>query len=803
MFGSQQWMYSSGGFYPKDIDQSLRFNDDDSAYLSRTPSSSSNRGLWTWSAWIKLGNLHAEASIRGLFGAGSSTGSWTGIYINDDKLYFESDAASTTVTKVNTNALLRDVASWYHIVVVLDTTESSSSDRVKIYLNNQLQTLTTSTIPTYNSNFYRINDNVTHSIGAIPRSIYDYLYDGYMAEVHFVDGAALTPSSFGETKQNIWVAKDYSGSHGTNGFYLPFDDSSAIGDDESSNTNDWTANNLVATDVVLDSPTNNWCTINSVGSIGTQSEGNLKQVTEVTGSGIAVGSIGQTSGKWYWEVNVNNSSSADLIGVVDETLDSVNSGSYVGYLTSAGEDSIAYYSNGNRYINGSAASYGATYTTGDIIGVAFNLDDNEITFYKNNSSQGAISYTFSGGNILPAVCDGAGSASVSTFILNFGQDSSFAGSKTAQGNADSNGNGDFYYSPPSGYLALCAANLPDPAIDPNQGSSPENHFNTVLATGNASTQSITGVGFQPDFVWMKVRSHAVNHISYDSVRGVQNYLVPNLNSAEAASAQGLTSFDSDGFTLGNINPNSSGSYTFAAWNWKANGTSASNTDGSITSTVSANTTAGFSIVSYTGTGSNATIGHGLNSAPAMVIVKSRSASYYWAVYHKSLGAGNDVGLSSGGDADPTNNWNSTTPTSSVFSVPSGISETNYSGVTFIAYCFAEKEGFSKFGSYTGNGNADGTFVYLGFRPALVIVKKTSGIGEWVMLDNKRSGYNKDNDFLYANETNSEFDGATYTRLDLTSNGFKHRDNSSDTNGSGATYVYMAFAEQPFKYSNAR
>lgn len=800
MFGSQQWMYSSGGFYPKDIKQSLRFNDDASHYLDRTPSSSSSRGKWTFSAWIKLGNLHAQASIRGLFGAGSSTTSWTGIYINDDKLYFKSEAASTTVTDVYTNALLRDVASWYHIVVVLDAAQSSSSDRVKIYLNNQLQTLTTSTIPSQNSNFYQINNNVTHSIGAIKRTDPDFLYDGYMAEVHFVDGIALTPSSFGETKQDIWVAKDYSGTHGTNGFYLPFDDSSSIGTDESSNTNNWTLRNISSTDIVGDGPTNNFSTLNPLdGASVTLSEGNLKGIGASDYQAVKSTMALPSTGKYYWEV-IWIASSGNIqdqyIGVAGNDTALSGTSPY----PQSDSPTVVYTGNGNIYKNGSVnQSSLSTIGSSEIVSMAVDMDAETIQFYKNNSALGtAVTLPTTSESFLAVLI----TTNLRSTMHNFGQDSSFSGNKIAQGNTDSNGNGDFYYSPPSGYLALCTANLPDPAIDPSQDASPEDHFNTALYTGSVS--SVTGLGFQPDFTWIKQRSSPNRrHHLQDVVRGATKSLFSDAVTSEETSSNYLTSFDSDGFSLGGSSEVNGSGLSYTAWNWKAGGTGVSNTDGSITSTVSANTTAGFSIVSYTGTGSSGTIGHGLNSAPAMVIVKSRSSSYYWAVYHKSIGAGNDIALSSSIGASSTNNWNSTTPTSSVFSVPSGTSETNYLGVTFIAYCFHSVEGYSKFSSYTGNGSSNGTFVHLGFRPAFVIVKKTSASGEWVMFDNKRSGYNKDNDFLYANTTNSEYDGATYTRLDLTSNGFKHRDNSSDTNGSGATYVYMAFAEQPFKYSNAR
>ena len=326
------------------------------------------------------------------------------------------------------------------------------------------------------------------------------------------------------------------------------------------------------------------------------------------------------------------------------------------------------------------------------------------------------------------------------------------------------------------------------------------YFNTKLYAGNGSTQSITGVGFQPDWTWIKGRSGTYgvsNHKVYDVVRGATETLFVNLTNAETTQTNTLTSFDSDGFSLGNDSNVNDGSTNYASWNWYTGATASSNTDGSITSTVSANTTSGFSIVSYTGTGSVATVGHGLGSAPKMIIVKRLDSAEAWPVDCRQLGGTlylNETGtLQSYADASP---FPSTAPTSTVFSVGSAPNG-NASGSPMIAYCFAEKKGFSKFGSYTGNGSTDGTFVYTGFKPALFIAKKTSAIGYWSISDNKRLGYNPENKRLYPNSSDSE---ETFA-YDFLSNGVKLRNTTDTNNGSGGTYIYMAFASEPLVGSN--
>ena len=320
-----------------------------------------------------------------------------------------------------------------------------------------------------------------------------------------------------------------------------------------------------------------------------------------------------------------------------------------------------------------------------------------------------------------------------------------------------------------------------------------NYFNTKLYSGNGSTQNITGVGFQPDLIWQKERTSTSYHVLTDVIRGNTKQFFPNVTAVEATDSNYITSFDSDGFGQGQNNDTNQSGQTYVAWNWKAGGAGSANTAGTINSTVSVNTTAGCSIVSYTGTGANATVGHGLGVAPAFYMVKSRNNAYDWRCYHKSLGNGKYIDLNStAAVATNSNAWNNTSPTSTVFSLSTG-STPNANGATFVAYCFAEKPGFSKFGKYTGNGNGNGSFVYTGFRPAMVIIKNyTNGTGDpSIMYDDKRIGYNPNNNVLEGANTSAE---ASSDRMDILSNGFKLRYNWTPINKSGDTYIYMAFGQ---------
>jgi hypothetical protein len=537
--------------------------------------------------------------------------------------------------------------------------------------------------------------------------------------------------------------------------------------DQSGNGNDWQPTNLNYQDTVFDSPTNNYATWNPLrpNAAMTYSDGNLS-ATSSGGSGrSSYGTLGMSSGKWYFELTGGDNS--------------------VGVATNESSIYAIYLASGSYNINGTTISGKATYTTTDIIGIAYNADGSVIEFFKNGASQGSTSFT--AGFNLPIVAQFNGTFSATRkCIANFGQSG-------------------FTYTPPAGFLALSTANLPEPSISPLYGASPQDHFNTVLYTGNGGTQNITGVGFQPDFTWIKDRSVARYNALFDSIRGPLIVLFSNRTDDDYTYADSLTSFDSDGFSLGSgaiANPISE---TFVAWNWKAsNAASVLNEEGTIPSQVSANTTAGFSIVSYTGTGANATVGHGLDVKPKVVIVKNRDQAGDWCVFHEDMNAvPQDYYLLLNLPNSPINNntiWNDTAPTTSTFSIGSYLYGNT---IKYIAYCFHDVEGYSKFGSYTGNGSPDGPFVYTGFRPAWVLIKRYDAAENWWLLDNKRNPYNQVDTALRPNDP--AFDAVSPTKYaqDFLSNGIKLKTLDPDVNIINGTYIYMAFAENPFKYANAR
>jgi len=556
-------------------------------------------------------------------------------------------------------------------------------------------------------------------------------------------------------------------------------------------------------DVVLDSPSNNFATANQLmlRGVGVDvSEGSLYVNRNSAGWGNIAATMGVSSGKWYWEF-LNDSTAATMIGV-DSELDPTD---YVG-STSTG---YGYYSvTGNKYNNRVSSSYGNTFTTGDIIGVALDMDNGKIWFAKNGTWQASgdpaagTNEAFSGltGTYLPqfSLNNSGGDG-----YINFGQDSSFAGNKTRQSNQDGNSIGDFYYTPPTGFLALCTSNLSTPSINP------KDHFNTVTYTGDgvggSKGHSITGVGFKPELTWIKVRNTTYSNEIYDAVRGPGRWSSTDQSDAESGAylyANTITSFDADGFTLSSfIGVNDSGR-PFVSWNWNAGDNTVVNSTGTISANVSANTTSGVSIATFSvpSSGSNWTIGHGLGAAPKMILQKARSTTSNWAVYHASIGETKGLYLNSSAIAFTASSlWNDTAPTSTVWTIGNALQDV--SDVSAFSYLFAEVEGFSKFGKYTGNASSDGPFIYTGFRPAFVMCKSIdTSVQHWWIFDSVREGYNVDNDPLYANLNSAE---GTSDILDLTSNGFKHRNSSAVCNGSGQQYVYAAFAEYPFKFTNAR
>jgi hypothetical protein len=551
-------------------------------------------------------------------------------------------------------------------------------------------------------------------------------------------------------------------------------------------------------DSLVDSPTSygtdtgvggtvrgNYCTWNPFNNFQSAvlTNGNLDLST--AGVSVRYGTlttIGVNSAKWYWEITAGSLSTDGYeIGIASASKSAT---SPLGSDT----ESYIYLVNGDKRTNATTVAYGATYTAGDVIGVALDLDAGTLVFYKNGASQGTAYTSIPSNTWFPTVADDAtGSTVGSSFIANFGQRP-------------------FAYTAPSGYKALCTQNFPTPTIGATTATQAGKYFNLVLYTGTGSSLSVTGVGFQPDFVWVKSRSAATNNVLYDAVRGVQKQVVSNNAGDQTTQTTGLTAFGSDGFTTGALAEMNTSAATYVAWNWKANGAGSSNTSGSITATVSASAASGFSVVTYTGTGVGATVGHGLGVAPQLIFVKGRdTGTADWFVYTSTQAANKFLVLNTtAAAAVDVTAWNNTAPTSTVFSV-GGAYSTSWSGKAYVAYCFAPVAGYSAFGYYIGNASTDGTFVYTGFRPRYVMIKvSVASTNNWSILDTSRSPYNVSTQILAANDSLAEYTTAD-SQIDILSNGFKLRSTTfaSGINQSGVTYIYAAFAESPFKYSLAR
>ena len=455
------------------IDQSIRFNDGDSAYMHRTPSGAGDRRTFTYSVWFKLGDM--ATSQRMLLSVRNSDTTRDNIMINqgnagDYRIYFDARVGGSAHTELEPTRALRDPSAWYHLVVSVDTTNAVSTERVRLYLNGARETaFTTQTLPSLNQQF-QINNTDKHSIGRFEFSSPQSYWDGYMAEMVMIDGQALDPSSFGEyNSSNIWIPKDVSGlTFGTNGFHIDGRDSADLGDDESGNGNDFTTGGLASHDQVADSPTNNFAVLSSISNAidETLSNGNLQIAygSAVTRTGIYA-PYGMTSGKWYWEVyNQASGGNRVNIGIASTTEnDSATRSTSIGYYPGYTAVGWSYFGfNGNKINNSSASSYGDTFTVGDIIGVAYDADNGDLFFYKNGTIQNSGTAAYTGlstsETYYPAIGDGS-QAETMTCQMNFGQEGTFAGNVTAGGNSDGNGIGNFKYSVPSGYLALCTKNL--------------------------------------------------------------------------------------------------------------------------------------------------------------------------------------------------------------------------------------------------------------------------------------------------------------------------------------------------------
>jgi hypothetical protein len=891
------------------INNSLRFRSSASASLSKTFSSLPTvRTKQTFSLWVKRGSLGSQQRLIDSYDGSSS---WSQLFYFTSSNTLQLDFGGSAQNALNTTQVFRDPSAWYHIVLAIDTTQATASNRVKFYVNgSQITTFGTANYPAQNA-LCQFLGTSSNRIGSNYNNTTDY-FDGYMAEVNFIDGQTLTPSSFGETDTTtgVWKPAKYTGTYGINGFYLPFTDNTGTsrnyltysqligGTSWSNNTltvstnsivapdgsttastltgtggdsytagtfttvasntytlsvwlkstsnisvailagpptwsittcnlttswqrfsvtftangttsnaiiggngsitsgtvvhawgaqvndgstatpyyatiasaqastfllgrdyssggyNNWVSNNLSLTagvtyDSMTDVPTltsataSNYCVLNPIDRLttATLSNANLAFTTATTGHN-AIGSIGMSSGDYYWEAQTS-------------------AGTTQARATVYGTAASTYY------------SFAANNT---VYGFRFDADAGTLDYTTDGSSFTSLATGLTSGPYFPYFNNNGTTSK--TISVNFGQRP-------------------FTYTPPTGYKRLNTFNLPDSTI--KKGNS---YMDATTYTGTGASLSVTNAaGFRPDFVWVKGRSGATAHALYDFVRGTTKDLVSNSTAAETTQAQGLTAFNSNGFTVGTLAKMNTNAATYVGWQWVGSNSSVSNTSGTITSTVDANTTAGFSIVTYTGIGTAGTVGHGLGVAPKFVIVKPRSSANSWVVWTTAL-TGSQYLLLQQTDAVGTSSttWNATVPTSTVFSVGLNDSSTNANGVTHVAYCWSEIAGFSKFGSYTGNGSADGPFVYTGFTPKFILIRNRSAANNWNIFDSTRDPFNVVDLSLQPNLSTAEF---TEADLDILSNGFKLRVTNAGLNGNTNTLIYMAFAENPFKNSLAR
>jgi hypothetical protein len=753
-------------------------------------------GDFTVEFWVRLDDVTATDQGIVTREDASAADGW-GMPWQTGGLGFQFRNPGTNLT-TGTTGVVND--TWYHVAAC------RYSGTIDLYLDGVSKDSV--------SNTTDMDDNdMDLVVGRFYSNSDNYYMSGYVDEIRisntarYPDGTTFTPQTTAFTADSntkLLIHSNWTGGLGT---------------DSSGNGNVFAVTNLVATDQMKDSPTNNFCTLNAVdfssGSLTdiVLAEGNLKYTNSTSSWGNARATFGMTTGKWYFEGRKDSGPDIGQMGVCNGF--DINQGNGNCAVNSTGGIGAVWDSRGYIYRTGASVydPTGNTFTSGDIISCAFDVDTGEIWWAKNGvwhfsgdpAAGTTPKFTASGFDYLTPLAN-ASSVSGTGWTFNFGQDSSFHGLETAQGNQDDNEIGDFYYEPPTDFLALCTSNLPDPSI-----ADPTAHFNTVLYTGNSGVaQSITGVGFEPDAVWLKRRNYAGgNHCLFDQVRGANISQHVNSALADITRTDALDSFDSDGFTLGadtgtNVNY---GAYTYASWNWKGDGVAGGtlNQDGTVDSQVNVNTTAGFSIVTYTGTGSDDgsdNVGHGLAQTPEFYVIKNRSGTDGWNLYTAPTGTGNYMTLNNTIASTAASNGfqYNTTPTASVFTLGTWVA-VNELDDEYLALCFHSVEGYSKIGSYVGNGDADGPFVYTGFKPAYTLIKMVTDSAQyWEIGDNKINPYNPTDYMLLANTDGVEVSGNT---CDYLSNGFKVRLTGGSFNLSGKTYLFYSVAESPFKTANAR
>jgi hypothetical protein len=767
------------------ITNSCRFNDNDTAYLHWTPGSAGNQKTWTFSAWVKRSTLDTRQTI---FGAAILPGIGYFQYglLGDDRFSANietsagGDRTRTTVTEY------RDAGAWNHVVVAFDSTDPVGFNRCKIFMNGIKVDTTISTVHAFDTNGV-FNAAVEHRIGRQSGST-NY-FDGYLADVNFVDGAALGPEYFGEfNSHGLWRPVDTAGTisdFGLNGFRLEFKNSSDLGEDTAPLTgahvsgNDFTSSGLAATDQMIDSPTGdtatgagNACTWNPIGTptIGsTYSDGNLSS------TGNSIGSMAVMTGKWYFEIEVTGSGRYNF-GMIEpeKGISSTTSASpafSILFGTSASNTVI--------YKDGASDQTGANITpSGFVVGIEVNLDDGEAKFYVNGVQQlSNLTGITTGIHYAPFV-EWATTANNTNLVI---------------------AEDDWNYTPSSSlYKSLSSAYITNPVIN-----NCADHFETVLYSGNGvADRKITGLNFKPDLIWIKDRDTTNDHMLYDSVRGAHLSVSTNTQAAQVDDS-GVSSFDSNGFTLGSLGDVNTDANRYVAWCWNAGlGDPVQNNNGTIQSLVKANPLAGFSILTYHGNSTaNATVGHGLTQAPEFVWVKNTGTVESHMTDFVAANRRNYFFPASWAGTAVTRATDTVFRTHTASVLQWGSDPSCNTDYDYVAYAWHSVPGFSKIGYYTGNASASGPFIYTGFKPAFVMIKATAGSTQFVIRDNKRDLHNPSIQDSLPSATTAEPNNSG--DVDFLANGFKLRGTGSTLNASSGQFFYIAFAEAPFKYNTTK
>lgn len=800
------------------VANSLRFNGTNSS-LNRS-FGSGNQKKWSYSAWVKPSKFAATQYLMGIYSAANDYAmiafSTAGFINANDTLRIScTGGGGGSAVDLVTSAQYRDPSSWLHVCIAVDTAQAVAADRVVVNVNGvKITSFGTATYPNQNADLWKFNSAVNHYLMSFSGV---QAFDGYLSNATFIDGQALAPTAFGFTDPSTgqWVSKSkadlttLANSGGANSFFLPFDNGTStttLGADTSSKGNNWFLTNMVRDGGVndcwmLDTPTNNFATLNPLDfNAGTISNGALT----FNGNGRARATQSFATKTYVEWQHQGTGAAADVFGglikasapitsvvhanpganwyVSTDKLIQINgatAGTVGGPIVAADRLQLAYdpaTGNGWLGINGTWYSSAGAPTGNPATGLnpTFTMSSSDVwSFYMG-------------------VLTGGGAA-----WMNFGQ------VPVAGGQFYTEAGGYFRYAPPAGFKALCTKNLPVPAI-----KLPKKHFGIKLRNGTGALVNVTGLDFQPDFVWIKSRSNAYDHHWFDAIRGPNKVLYSDLTSAEVTQTQALLSFNPDGYTLGTSSDsaiNNSGlGQTFVDWSWKAGGAPVANNAGSIPSQVSANPLAGFSIVTWTNPASGGyTVGHGLGKQPGLIIVKERDATIGWPTWHIGLtgGAANSTYSvllnSTAAQSSTPSYWGASGHTADTIGMAVPVSSN--ANKLSVAYCFAEVAGFSKMGSYAGNGSADGPFINCGFKPAYLMIKRTDAAYDWYVHDAARDPSNPSGRELYPNSASAEVNSSRI--IDLVSNGFKIRDSNPGINN--GQYVFIAFAESPFKYANGR